>query len=84
MNGTPMERVVERGVMAPKPEDRGQLDIVLRYVCIRDGIKNCIEVLPLTDKGVARKLQEAWLMVDYTVRSRQAERPPAWQLPLPE
>jgi hypothetical protein len=71
--GTP-----QRGASAPQPGDRGAVDRLTRYRVLRDGIAECIFALPMSDKGVARKLQEAWLMVDSTVARLKAEQPPEW------
>lgn len=73
-----------RGGAAPQPGDVGPVDKLLRYRILQDGIDACLRSLPRSDKGVARKLQEAWLLVDDTVRRLHAEKAPDWQLPLQE
>lgn len=74
----------QRGGSAPQPGNAGPANMLLRYRILQDGIDACIRSLPLSDKTLCRKLQEAWLITDETVQRLLKEQPPEWQLPLPE
>lgn len=85
MEGSPGERwKYRRGGEAPQPGDAGPKDRLLRFRILQDGIDACIRSLPLSEKTLARKLQEAWLICDETVHQLVKEQPPEWQLPLPD
>ena len=52
-----------------------------RWVLIRDGLRECIEHLPLGERAIETKLQEVWIMVAAMAEGSEVEEGGTWLIP---
>jgi len=52
-----------------------------RWRLIRDGLRECLEHLPLGERAVETKLQEVWIMVAAMVEGSEVEEGGMWLIP---
>lgn len=52
-----------------------------RWVLVRDGLRECIEHLPLGERGIETKLQEAWILVAAMADGSEGPEGGEWLIP---
>lgn len=52
-----------------------------RWKGIRDGLRECIEFLPLSERGLESRLQEVWIEVARRVEGFEVEGGGEWLIP---
>lgn len=78
------QRVFERFGKTWRPPQAckaGSFGVEARWRMIRDGLRECIEFLPLSERGLETKLQDAWMMAAKMVADVEEKSGGEWLIP---